>query len=56
MMDNNAVIDGTNANAGAPRLAKTGGFIGTVMAYVISLAIMGLGFVLLFGRRKNIKK
>ena len=56
MMDGNAPADAAATANNNPRLAKTGGFIGTVMAYVVSLAIMGLGFVLVFGRRKNIKK
>ncbi len=57
LADNNADSAKDSSNdSKAPRLAKTGGFIGTVMGYGAALALMALGFVLVFGRKKSGKK
>jgi hypothetical protein len=36
-------------------LAKTGGFVGTLVGYLAAIAIMAFGMLLVFGDRKRVK-
>lgn len=57
-MKDKEIYAGENLDAGAAgqQLAKTGGFTGTVFGYLAAVAMILVGCVLVFGKKKNYSK
>ena len=45
----------TDDQDSAPTLAKTGGFIGTLIAYLAAVILIACGLFLVFGKEKRVK-
>ena len=48
-----AGADLTNTSETAPRLAKTGGFVGTLFGYLTAVALILVGMYLTLGKKKE---
>ncbi len=54
--DITATADGDENSESGAKLAKTGGFIGTIMGYIAGIAFILLGLFMFFGKKKEYDK